>query len=121
MMVPLSVALPQASGGRVKIVGVSSEKRIPTSDTIPTLSEQGAPVVISGWQILVAPKNTPSVVIQTLNQSLNKVLNSEVVRTALTKGGITPSPGTSAQANAMIDAEWSRWGKVAKDAKISLD
>jgi tripartite-type tricarboxylate transporter receptor subunit TctC len=121
MMVPLSVALPQASGGRVKIVGVSSEKRIPTSDTIPTLSEQGAPVVISGWQILVAPKNTPSAVIQTLNQSLNKVLNSEVVRTALTKGGITPSPGTSAQANTMIDAEWSRWGKVAKDAKISLD
>ena len=121
MMVPLSVALPQANGGRIKILGVSSEKRIPTSDSIPTLSEQGVPVVISGWQILVAPKNTPSAVIQTLNQSLNKVLNSEVVRTSLTKGGISPSPGTSAQANAMIESEWTRWGKVAKDAKISLD
>jgi tripartite-type tricarboxylate transporter receptor subunit TctC len=121
MMVPLSVALPQASGGRIKILGVSSEKRIPTSDSIPTLSEQGVAVVISGWQILVAPKNTPSAVIQTLNQSLNKVLNSEVIRTSLTKGGISPSPGTSAQANAMIEGEWSRWGKVAKDAKINLD
>ena len=121
MMVPLSVALPQANGGRIKILGVSSEKRIPTSYTIPTLSEQGVLVVISGWQILVAPKNTPSAVIQILNQSLNKVLNSEVIRTSLTKGGITPSPGTSNQANAMIESEWTRWGKVAKDAKISLD
>jgi len=70
---------------------------------------------------LVAPKNTPSAVIQTLNQSLNKVLNSEVVRTSLTKGGITPSPGMPAQANTMIESEWSRWGKIAKDAKINLD
>ena len=121
MMVPLSVALPQASGGRVKILGVTSEKRIPTSDSIPTLSEQGMPVVISGWQILVAPKNTPAPIIQTLNQSLNKVLNTEAIRASLTKGGISPSPGSAAQANSLIESEWSRWGKVAKDAKISLD
>ena len=121
MMVPLSVALPQANSGRIKILGVSSEKRIASSENIPTLSEQGVPVVISGWQILVAPKNTPAPVIQTLNQSLNKVLNNEVIRTNLTKGGISPSPGSAAQANALIESEWSRWGKVAKDAKINLD
>lgn len=121
MMVPLSVALPQASGGRIKILGISTDKRIPSADSIPTLSEQGVPVVISGWQILVAPKNTPAAVIQTLNQSLNKVINSETTRASLIKGGINPSPGTPAQANALIESEWSRWGKVAKDAKISLD
>ena len=121
MMVPLSVALPQASGGRIKILGISTEKRIPSADSIPTLSEQGVPVVISGWQILVAPKNTPAAVIQTLNQSLNKVINSEATRASLIKGGINPAPGTPAQANALIESEWSRWGKVAKDAKISLD
>jgi tripartite-type tricarboxylate transporter receptor subunit TctC len=121
MMVPLSVALPQASGGRIKILGISTEKRIPSADSIPTLSEQGVPVVISGWQILVAPKNTPAAVIQTLNQSLNKVINSEATRASLIKGGINPAPGTPAQANTLIESEWSRWGKVAKDAKISLD
>lgn len=121
MMVPLSVALPQASGGRIKILGISTEKRIASADTIPTLSEQGVPVVISGWQIMVAPKNTPAAVIQTLNQSLNKVINSEATRASLIKGGINPSPGTPAQANALIESEFSRWGKVAKDAKISLD
>ena len=121
MMVPLSVALPQASGGRIKILGISTEKRLPSADSIPTLSEQGVPVVISGWQILVAPKNTPAAVIQTLNQSLNKVINSEATRASLIKGGINPAPGTPAQANTLIESEWSRWGKVAKDAKISLD
>ena len=121
MMVPLSVALPQASSGRIKILGISSEKRISSADSIPTLSEQGVPVVISGWQILVAPKNTPAAVIQTLNQSLNKVINSEATRSSLIKGGINPSPGTPAQANTLIESEWSRWGKVAKDAKINLD
>ncbi len=121
MMVPLSVALPQASSGRIKILGISTEKRISSADSIPTLSEQGVLVVISGWQILVAPKSTPATVIQTLNQSLNKVINSEATRASLIKGGINPSPGTPAQANALIESEWSRWGKVAKDAKISLD
>jgi tripartite-type tricarboxylate transporter receptor subunit TctC len=121
MMVPLSVALPQASSGRIKILGISTEKRISSVDSIPTLSEQGVPVVISGWQIMVAPKNTPAAIIQTLNQSLNKVINSEATRSSLIKGGINPSPGTPAQANALIESEWSRWGKVAKDAKISLD
>ncbi len=121
MMVPLSVALPQASNGRIKILGVSSEKRIASADSIPTLTEQGVPVVISGWQILVAPKNTPAVVVQTLNQNLNKVLKGEVTRTALVKIGITPSPGTAAQANSLIESEWSRWGKVATEAKINLD
>jgi tripartite-type tricarboxylate transporter receptor subunit TctC len=121
MMVPLSVALPQASGGRIKILGISTEKRLPSADSIQTLSEQGVPVVISGWQILVAPKNTPAPVIQTLNQSLNKVINGEAIRASLIKGGINPAPGTPAQANTLIESEWSRWGKVAKDAKISLD
>jgi tripartite-type tricarboxylate transporter receptor subunit TctC len=121
MMVPLSVALPQASNGRIKILGVSSEKRIASADSIPTLTEQGVPVVISGWQILVAPKNTPAAVVQTLNQNLNKVLKGEVTRTALVKIGITPSPGTPAQANSLIESEWSRWGKVATEAKINLD
>jgi tripartite-type tricarboxylate transporter receptor subunit TctC len=121
MMVPLSVALPQSSSGRIKILGISTEKRISSADSIPTLSEQGVPVVISGWQILVAPKNTPAAVIQTLNQSLNKVINSEATRSSLIKGGINPSPGTPAQANTLIESEWSRWGKVAKDAKINLD
>ena len=121
MMVPLSVALPQTSSGRIKILGISTEKRIASADSIPTLSEQGVSVVISGWQILVAPKNTPTAIIQTLNQSLNKVINTESIRTSLIKGGINPAPGTPAQANTLIESEWSRWGKVAKDAKISLD
>jgi tripartite-type tricarboxylate transporter receptor subunit TctC len=121
MMVPLSVALPQASGGRIKILSISTEKRIASADSIPTLSEQGVPVVISGWQTLVAPKNTPTAIIQLLNQSLNKVINTESIRTSLIKGGINPAPGTPAQANTLIESEWSRWGKVAKDAKISLD
>ena len=121
MMVPLSVALPQVSSGRIKILGISTEKRIQSADSIQTLSEQGVPVVISGWQILVAPKSTPAAVIQTLNQSLNKVINSEATHASLIKGGINPSPGTPAQANTLIEAEWSRWGKVARDAKISLD
>ena len=54
-------------------------------------------------------------------KALIRFSNSEVVRTSLMKGGITPAPGTAAQANTLIELEWSRWGKIAKDAKINLD
>ena len=73
------------------------------------------PILVAISEIMTAA------VIQTLNQSLNKVMNSEAIRASLIKGGINPAPGTPAQANALIETEWSRWGKVAKDAKISLD
>jgi len=121
MMVPLSVALPQAAGGKVKILGITTGQRFASAPEIQTFQEQGFPVVMSGWHLIVAPKKTNPAVLQTLNQHLNKALETQVTKDALIKIGIEPSPGSIAQANKLMQTEYERWGKTARDAGIAIE
>ena len=121
MMVPLSVAIPQAAGGKVKILGITSAQRFGSAADIPTFTEQGYAVVMSGWHIVVAPKKTNDKILQTLNQNLNKALETSATKESLIKIGIEPSPGSTAQANKFMQAESERWGKVARDAGIAME
>ena len=121
MMVPLSVALPQAAGGKVKILGITTSQRFASAPDISTFQEQGYPVVMSGWHLIVAPNKTSPSVLQTLNRNLNKALETQVTKEALIKIGIEPSPGSIAQANKLIQTEYERWGKTAKDAGIAIE
>jgi tripartite-type tricarboxylate transporter receptor subunit TctC len=121
MMVPLSVALPQAAGGKVKILGITTSQRFASAPDISTFQEQGYPVIMSGWHLIVAPNKTSPAVLQTLNKNLNKALETQATKEALIKIGIEPSPGSIAQANKLIQTEYERWGKTAKDAGIAIE
>lgn len=121
MMVPLSVAIPQAAGGKVKILGITTSQRFASAPEIPTFQEQGYAVVMNGWHLIVAPKKTNDKILQTLNQNLNKALETSATKESLIKIGIEPSPGSTAQANKFMQAESERWGKVARDAGIAME
>ena len=120
-MVPLTVAVPQARSGRVRLLGVTTAQRVPGSPDIPTLSEQGVAVVIGGWHVIVAPKATPREVVAQLNAALNTVTAGKEMRENLQKLGIEPANTTPAEAEKMLLSEWQRWGKVAREAAVSAD
>ena len=120
-MVPLTVALPQARSGRVRLLGVSTAQRVPSAPEIPTLAEQCVPVVSGGWHVIVAPKSTRKEVVAMLNVALNATLAGAEMRDNLQKVGITPANTNPEQASAMLQAEWQRWGKVAREAAILAD
>ena len=121
MMVPLSVAIPQAAGGKVKILGITTSQRFSGATEIPTFQEQGYAVVMNGWHLIVAPKKTNPSVLQTLNQSLNKALETPSTRDGLSRIGIDPTPDSISQANKLMQSESERWGKTAKEAGIALE
>lgn len=121
MMVPLSVAIPQAAGGKVKILGITTSQRFASAPEIPTFQEQGYTVVMNGWHLIVAPKKTNPLVLQTLNQNLNKALETQATRDGLIRIGIEPTPGSISQANKLMQSESERWGKTAKDAGIAIE
>ena len=120
-MVPLAVALPQARSGRVRLLGVSTTQRVPSAPEIPTLAEQGVPVVSGGWHVIVAPKNTRREIVVLLNRALNATLGAAEMRDNLQKVGIAPASSNPDEAAAMLQAEWQRWGKVAREAAILAD
>jgi tripartite-type tricarboxylate transporter receptor subunit TctC len=120
-MVPMTVAVPQAKSGRVKLLGVTTAQRVATAPDIPTLTEQGFPVVIGGWHVIVVPKNTPKEIVGQLNAALNAMIAGKEMRETLLKLGIEPANTNPAEAEKMLQSEWQRWGKVARDAAIVAD
>jgi tripartite-type tricarboxylate transporter receptor subunit TctC len=120
-IVPLSVARPQAANGRVKLLAVTSEKREVSAPDVPTASEQGIPVVITGWHVLAAPSRTPQNLVSSLNRSLNAVTARADTREKLLKAGVQPATSTPEEAQDMVRAEYQRWGSVAKTAGITAD
>lgn len=120
-IVPLTVAVPQAKGGRVKLLGITTAQRNPSAPDLPTFTEQGFPVVIGSWHVIVAPKNTPKDVMTRLNQELNAALARKEVRETLSKQGLEPANTSLADAEKMLQTEYQRWGKIAVEAAITVD
>ncbi len=120
-MVPLTVAVPQAKSGRVKLLGVTTAQRVATASDIPTLTEQGVPVVSGGWHVLVVPKATPAEVVNQLNRALLATTSAATMRESLLKAGVDPANTTPPEAEKMLLAEWQRWGKVAREAGVQAD
>jgi tripartite-type tricarboxylate transporter receptor subunit TctC len=88
---------------------------------VPTATEQGVPVVITGWHVLAVPSATPQRIVSSLNNSLNAVTARADIREKLLKAGVQPATSTPEEAQNMVKAEWQRWGHVARTAGITGD
>ena len=76
---PLSV-LPHAKAGRLRPLAVSTAKRSPSFPDLPTVAEGGAAgYEYTSWYGLLAPRNTPAPIIQTLAQAVAQTLQSREV------------------------------------------
>jgi tripartite-type tricarboxylate transporter receptor subunit TctC len=115
---PVSLARPYAADGRVKVLAVTSEKRVDSLPDSPSLTEAGLPVVVEGWHVLAAPAGTPADAIEVINRALNAALNRSDVREKLLRAGVRPAGSTPQEAQALVDSEFKRWGDIARKAGI---
>lgn len=119
MIVPMSVAKPQAEGGKVKILGLASPKRFVGAPDLKTFAEQGVPVDAGTWVGFMAPAGTPEAVLQRLNRAVATVLENPQLRQQLVKMNVDPAPAqTTGQFGSFISSEYDRWGKVIRGANI---
>jgi len=122
MIVPMSVAGPQAAGGKVKILGIASAKRFTAAPDLKTFAEQGVPVDAGTWVGFMAPANTPQAVVQHLNRAIANVMSNTQVRDQLIKMNVDPAPlQTADQFKTFVSSEYDRWGKVIRGANIRVD
>ncbi len=108
--------------GRVRLIGVSSDKRLPAVPDVPTFVEQGIPGLIgSTWASMIAPAGTPRDVVKRMSDAVNAIVHSDDTRAKLEAMG-TFAEGTSPEAcDAFISAETAKWEKVIKQAGVTLD
>jgi len=111
-----------AKAGRLRLIGVASDKRLPILPDVPTFVEQGIPGLLgSTWASMIAPAGTPRDIVKRMSEAVNSIIQSDETRAKLEAMG-TFAEGTTPEAcDAFIAAETTKWGKVIRDAGVKLD
>lgn len=105
-------ALPQHRAGRIRILGIAAERRLPAAPDLPTMSEAGMEGFLgSTWNSIAAPAAMPEAVLQRLAQRFTTVLGSAGFRQRLTDLGseLPDEPLIPAQVDAFYAAERALW------------
>ncbi|WP_029525142.1 tripartite tricarboxylate transporter substrate binding protein [Polaromonas glacialis] len=108
--------------GRVRLIGVASDKRLPAAPDVPTFIEQGLKGFTgSTWASMIAPAATPRDVVQRMSDEVNRIIRSDETRAKLEAMG-TFAEGTSPQAcDAFIASETAKWATVIKNAGVTAE
>ena len=113
--------LPHVQSGKLTGLAVASSKRSPLAPDIPTLTELGYPIDIDTWYGLLAPAGTPNDIIAKLNAEVIRVLNSQDIKDRTRSQGIELGGSTPEEFAAFIKADIAKWGKVIREARITID
>ena len=114
-------AMAQVPAGRLKALAVTTAKRIPQLPDVPTMQEAGVPgYEASVWLGLLAPVGTPKEIVARLNAEIAKVMNSPETKKELYAAGVESDISSPESLGALMNREMDRWGKVIKDAGITM-
>ena len=118
----LPAALPHAKAGKVRILGVSGEKRFPLIPDVPTMKEAGFPGLDSGSELFImAPAGTPASITAKLNRDIMSAVASPDVQAKFTELGIVSDTGTPEQLGARLRSEVDKWGRAVKASGIQVE
>jgi tripartite-type tricarboxylate transporter receptor subunit TctC len=118
--VPLAMA-QHGKAGKIKLIGMASDQRLPGYPDIPSFKEQGTAFIANTWAMVLAPAKTPQDVLRKLNTESNRILTTPSVREKLQSTGVVPGGGSLEDATKFLNEEFERNAKVVKTANIKLD
>ncbi len=118
----LSIAAPLAKSNSLRILGIASKARVPTSPELPTLIEQG----IKGfeaelWFALLAPTGTPPEIVARYNATINEIVRVPRIVDLAAKQGIVIHGGTPGELGDFLVRDLATWQKVVKEAGITAE
>ena len=120
MMNTLNDSVPFIKDGKVIALALASKAR--NTDVIPdtpTLSEKlGKEFVVGAWQGIVAPKGTPSEIVNALNKAVNETLQSDSFKELAKTQGVEILGSSSEDYQAFINSETDRWDETVKKSGI---
>jgi tripartite-type tricarboxylate transporter receptor subunit TctC len=117
----VAAILPTIRDGRLRALAVSSLKRSPNLPDYPTIAESGyAGFEAVSWFGLFAPAGTPPAIVKQLHQDTVKVLSQPDLRTRFAQLALDVVGSTPAELGATVKADVAKWGKVIKDAGITV-
>ena len=120
-----SNVMGQIKAGKLKAIGVTGLKRFTLLPEVATIAESGiaslARFEAISWNALVAPRDTPSIIVARLNAEINAVFLDVGVKKKFADAGIEVGGGTVESLRAWMNSEAVKWGEVIRLTGASLD
>jgi len=106
--------------GRLRALAVTGATRAQALPDVPTIGEFVPGYEAVGWLGVVAPKDTPAAIIDTLNNAINAGLADPKIKQTIADWGETVFASSPAEFGKFLTAEHEKWGKVIRAANIKL-
>jgi tripartite-type tricarboxylate transporter receptor subunit TctC len=111
-------ALAQQRAGRLRILAVSTGKRLLSQPDIPTMTESGVPMDLSLWWGVMVPIATPKPIVDKINAWFSQIVSTEETKKFLADAGADPMINTPERATEMFQVAIKEWGEYVRMAKI---
>jgi tripartite-type tricarboxylate transporter receptor subunit TctC len=112
-------SLAQQREGRLRILAVSTATRLEANPDMPTMTESGVPMDLTGWWAAMLPAGAPKPVIEQVNQWFTQIVKTEETRTFLNGFGGDPFVNSPDAGQELFLKAIKDWGDFVRIAKIA--
>jgi tripartite-type tricarboxylate transporter receptor subunit TctC len=110
MVMGLPESLALVRDGKLKVFGITADKRVPALPDVPTFAEAGVKdYSFLGWLSLTAPKRTPAAAADKLNAAFAKALKSPALLARFSDQSIEPGGGRPELAADFLKSDVTLW------------
>jgi tripartite-type tricarboxylate transporter receptor subunit TctC len=118
----LASMIPLHKGGKIRILGISGDRRLPSLPDVPTAKEQGYPQfeAATSWYGLYAPAATPVAVLDALEQAVLAAARKPELTRSLEGAGFVGFSAGRAATTERAQRERTNWAPVVRAAGVSI-
>ena len=110
--------MPHLKTGRLRALGVSSTKRMPSLPDVPPIADSVPGYEARGWNGILGPAGLPKPIVDRLHKEIVLIVQSPEFLKQLATEGAIPIGNSPAEFAAAIKADIAKWAKVVKEAGI---
>jgi tripartite-type tricarboxylate transporter receptor subunit TctC len=108
--------------GKLRLIGVTTTRRLPQFPDVPTVSESGMPgFEFNSWFALMAPAGTPKEIVHRLAAEVQKALADPEVREKLSAQGLTPRGTSPEDLGTAMRAQFAKYGALIRQNNITAE
>ena len=111
----------QLEAGTVRALAVTTGKRAPFLPDVPSMAETVPGYDTGVWWGLLGPAGMPDDLLAKLNHDFVAALNTDAVKERLTKLGASPIGSSPKEFDAVIHADYEKWGPIIKAAGMQAE
>ena len=119
--VSANTALPHITSGKVRALGVASEKRSSALPDVPTFIESGIAFNGDSWLAIMGPPGIPADVAAKLNQEIAATLRVPETQERLAKIGLSVVASSQNELTELLQRDVPKWGKAVRDSGAVAD